>query len=178
MTDSNKNSELRQNITQIWHDSLGEHADATWHALSVEPVPFNLVSPQRTLSMSPMPAWVALAASLVIGIGLMFTILQQRSVINDLLLDKALLSLQSPQPWTQLQALTVLRERSLSIPELRWPELIAALQGAQDPNIQLATLEILIAIGAVRSAADLPDLDRSTPAQQQFLEAVYREQHL
>jgi len=172
------NEKTPDEAQQIWRDALGRHAEGAWQCLSVEPAPalVNPVKP-RPRVITPAGPWAALAASVVVAFGLGLTVVQQQARIDELTLDNALLSLQSTQPWTQLQALSVLRAQPSSIPQSRWPELMSVLQSAQDPNIQLATLEILVSVGAVRSAADLPNLEGSSSAQQAFLQAAYQEQH-
>lgn len=175
MTDNTtqQSPDIHPTVQSEWQAVLGSSTDRTWRALAVEPAPAATLRKGHNM---PATGWkLALAASIVACIGLLVILQQQRLMIADLTLDKTLMQLQSPVPVIQLSALADLRQLPQDIPASRWPELMDFLQQAHDPNIQLATLELLITIGAVQTQADLPDLSDSPVAQQQFLRASFME---
>ncbi|MCP5345929.1 MAG: hypothetical protein R3F41_01995 [Gammaproteobacteria bacterium] len=155
----------------LWQEVLGEQTEAVWQALDVECASYSLYA----LRTSCLPVWqFATAASLALCAALAFITLKQSTQLADQRLDYVLLQLQSPRASTQLDALLSLRTLGTAIPEQRWPELRNALQNSSDPNVQLATLELMINIGAITQIADIPDLLPSRAPQQRLLEASFQ----
>lgn len=162
--------EQQDSVNPEWQDAVGEAAEPLWQALACEPAP--VMKPSLFVGENPYPhsrpvanhsrrvAWiwpVALAASLMLSLGLGWELRQQQGDNRNLQLENWLLQSQSPEPLRRLQALERLRNASGQIQSEHWPALLLSFQSARDPNTQLAALEILISVGAVQSIADLPD---------------------
>ncbi|MCB1666351.1 MAG: hypothetical protein KDI28_11260 [Pseudomonadales bacterium] len=167
MTEQKLDNESRA----LWQEALGAHNKAIWEALEAEPAP----AVMRVLPPQPVNRWQwATAASLVLCSALSLVVWKQARTLREQNLDYALLQLQSPRTATQLDALLTLRTLGHDIPQHRWTVLRKTLAETQDPNVQLATLELLIDIGAITRLSDLPQLPATMAPQQRLLEVSFQ----
>lgn len=154
----------------IWRDTLGEDAETLWSGLQMEVAP-PLRASLESKSENTAWRWVAIAASIAtIAVGSWSLALKSElSATRSMYLVAMLHEDSSP---TRLTALHRLDGTQLSVSVV--DELMALVRVSDDPNVQLAALDILLDTGALREESHIRALLKDVRHNRQFIETAIR----
>jgi Tfp pilus assembly protein PilN len=159
---------------EFWREAIGEEAaTALWRALPDHTAP-PLPAPP-TVRRSTIRTWRYAAAAAVLGcLVLAAKITMQAEEIRMLELHNALLQVRSPGLGEQMTGLEWLHTRRQPLPESVLNDLYELLVTADDPNVQLSLLEVLVNERRVASVGDLPHARQLGAERRAMLESSYR----
>jgi hypothetical protein len=160
----------RANLDQ-WRSILGDKADALWNAFD-EPPAIELPRPLRRAARESR--WkFATAASLAACLIVSALAIRETDKLDDARVQFALGQLQGGDPSAQLGAANFLRARSNQLDRDALGTLEHAIATADDPNVQLEILEILVRAGSISDEHDLQKLSMREGPRARFLRASY-----
>lgn len=161
---------MRQQHEQLWRDALGDDAERIWNGIREDVAP-----PLRDSFASevrPRPGrWLLAAAMVLVLVTGMWNVLLTRQLaeIRD---DYVMATLAAGSPANRLAVLHRLGGESLSADAVE--ALKNLVRVSQDPNIQLAALDLLLDSHALSADSEIQTLLEQVRHNSQFIEAAVR----
>jgi hypothetical protein len=159
----------KQNLS-IWRDVLEENADTLWNGMQEEVAP-PLRGSFKARRDGIAWRWVAIAAGItVVGVASWNLSLQRELSATQSLYLVAML--QTDSSVTRLTTLHRLERVKLS--DAVVDELMALIKTSDDPNVQLAALDILLDTGALDDEERIRALLKDVRQNRKFIETAMR----
>ncbi|MEN1728476.1 MAG: hypothetical protein AAGJ52_08540, partial [Pseudomonadota bacterium] len=152
----------------LWKEALGEQSEAIWNAFRVDqPPPLELhVTRVERPSWVPWLAAASLAAVLVLG-GLNLRLLNELESVRT---QQTLTALSLSAQYERLAVLNQLQGQAMD------PQLVAAIRvlllESEDPNVQLAALDLLWQTANFDNPDEVARLIRETRHNRAFIQAA------
>jgi len=162
-------TDAKQHLS-IWRDALEDQADTLWNGVQEEVAP-PLRASFAARRDSTAWRWVAIAA----GIAVVAVANWNLSLHRELSATRSLYLVAMLQADSSITRLTTLhRLGGAKLSSSIVDELMALIKTSEDPNIQLAALDILLEIGALDGAERIDALLKEVRQNRQFIETAIR----
>lgn len=161
---------MRQEPIELWREALGDDAERIWNSLPEDAAP-PLRHTFRDETRRHPQRWLMAAAIAIVAATAVWNFSLMRQ-LADLREDYVLATLSPGSPATRLTALHRLDGSTLSA------DAVVALKDivrtSQDPNIQLAALDVLLDGGALSGDAEIQTLIEQVRHNGRFIQAAVR----